>query len=133
MCEDGRLPSRLMQLFTQPLSGIWTWSYVWMWVFQCGVYTVNVCAPSGCLCQHLASMQHANCYMLGPMQGHNILDLRFENTLVLVSEEAAYSEIASEIESVPGVVTHGLLLGAAQDVVVARRQGGPLLQGLPHQ
>lgn len=49
---------------------------------------------------------------------------------MLVSEEAPYADIAAEIEGVPGVVTHGLLLGAARVAVVARREGGALVQPL---
>ncbi len=51
--------------------------------------------------------------------GHNIVDIQFSETVRLFGEEVGYEAIAAEIESVPGVVTHGLVAGVASRAVVA--------------
>ena len=81
-------------------------------------------------------------------EGHNILDIRFRNTLTDISsnlhhlfvaqrnaksiwalavsslrlfgEAADYSKIAEVIEAVKGVITHGLLLNLADLAVIAQ-------------
>lgn len=56
-------------------------------------------------------------------EGYNIVDVQFYETLRLFGEEADYAAIAAEIESVPGVVTHGLVAGVASRAVVAWGEG----------
>ncbi|KAF6254707.1 ribose-5 phosphate isomerase-related protein [Scenedesmus sp. NREL 46B-D3] len=56
--------------------------------------------------------------------GHNIVDVRFYEGMKLFGEDAKYDQIAQEIEQIEGVVTHGLLLGVADAVVVADPQQG---------
>ena len=64
------------------------------------------------------------------MQGHNIIDIKFEKTLRLFGEEEPYAKIKEEIENVQGVVTSGLLLNAATAVIVARNGAEPELSEL---
>jgi ribose 5-phosphate isomerase A len=53
-------------------------------------------------------------------EGHTIVDIRFYEGLKLYGEDAEYGTIAKEIEGVEGLVAHGLLLGLASAVVVAK-------------
>jgi ribose 5-phosphate isomerase A len=53
-------------------------------------------------------------------EGYTIIDVRFYEGLKLFGEDAEYSAIAAEINTVEGVVTHGLFLGLASAAVVAR-------------
>lgn len=68
-------------------------------------------------------------------EGHYVLDIQFYEGLKLYGEDAEYREIAAEIEKVPGVVTHGLIVGAENAVgspvvVVVAPEGPPRLVGL---
>ncbi len=65
-------------------------------------------------------------------EGHNIVDIKFEDegSFRLFGEEQPYEEIIKEISAVPGLITHGLLLGVADAVVVAREAGDPLVYEL---
>lgn len=56
--------------------------------------------------------------------GHNICDIRFYEGLKLFGEDAAYDKIVQEVEQIQGVVTHGLLLGVADVVVIADKKQG---------
>lgn len=47
-----------------------------------------------------------------------VLDIRFDE-LKLFGKAVPYEAIAAAIEEVPGVVTHGLVVGAADVAVVA--------------
>ncbi len=60
-------------------------------------------------------------------EGHNIIDVVFEGTFKLFGEEEAYEKILDEIVSVPGLVTHGLLLKSANAAIVAKKSGIPEL------
>lgn len=55
--------------------------------------------------------------------GHNIVDIRFYETLKLLGEDAPYVDIAAEIDNVAGVKAHGLFLGDAHTVYVSSPQG----------
>lgn len=51
-------------------------------------------------------------------EGHMILDVDFYGPLKLFGEEVPYEDIAATIESVPGVITHGLVVGVADAAIV---------------
>uniref|UniRef100_A0A061RJL1 ribose-5-phosphate isomerase n=1 Tax=Tetraselmis sp. GSL018 TaxID=582737 RepID=A0A061RJL1_9CHLO len=55
--------------------------------------------------------------------GSTIIDIRFYGPLRLFGEECEYEEIAKQIESVPGVITHGLMIGMADHVLVPEAEG----------
>ena len=50
--------------------------------------------------------------------GDMILDVDFYGSLKLFGDEAAYEEIAATIESVQGVITHGLVVAEADAAIV---------------
>lgn len=58
-------------------------------------------------------------------EGHNILDVRFYESYSLAGEPASYAAIAKELEGIPGVVTHGLMLGCAGTAIIAVPDGQP--------
>eukprot|EP00955_Chlamydomonas_euryale_P020061 213604-Chlamydomonas_euryale.AAC.4 len=62
-------------------------------------------------------------------EGHNLIDIRFVDTLKLFGEEEPYEKILSEIRSVDGVYSYGLLLQEAEAAVVADAEGEPGLEG----
>lgn len=45
---------------------------------------------------------------------------RFYEAFKLFGQDAPYQAIADEVDNVPGVVAHGLVVGAAQYALVAR-------------
>jgi len=55
--------------------------------------------------------------------GTTVVDIRFYGPFRMYEEEKDYAEIAKEIESVPGVVAHGLMLGVT-DVLLVPGEGG---------
>lgn len=58
-------------------------------------------------------------------EGHNIIDIRFMDRLLLFGEEEPYEKILEEIRSVDGVYSYGLLLGEADAAVLAKEDGEP--------
>jgi ribose 5-phosphate isomerase A len=67
-------------------------------------------------------------------EGHQVLDIQFYEGLKLYGGDTEYTEIAAEIEKVPGVVTHGLIAGGSAFgsvvVVIASAEGPPKLVSL---
>ncbi|KAL3144416.1 hypothetical protein ABBQ32_004164 [Trebouxia sp. C0010 RCD-2024] len=51
-------------------------------------------------------------------QGHNLLDIKFYGPLKLFGEQASYQKIAEEIESLDGVIAHGLFVNVASTAAV---------------
>ncbi|PSC69203.1 putative ribose-5-phosphate isomerase chloroplastic isoform B [Micractinium conductrix] len=60
-------------------------------------------------------------------EGHALIDIRFYEGLKLLGEDADYGSIAREIESVEGVVAHGLMANVAAAAVVATAAGPRLV------
>ncbi|KAI8473591.1 MAG: ribose-5 phosphate isomerase-related protein [Monoraphidium minutum] len=50
---------------------------------------------------------------------HTIVDVRFYEGLKLFGEDAPYAAIAEEIDGIPGVLAHGLIVGRAAAAIVA--------------
>jgi ribose 5-phosphate isomerase A len=61
-------------------------------------------------------------------EGHNIIDVKFEGTFKLFGEEQPYAMMLEEMANIPGIVTHGMLLGLADAVVVAKAGGPDLVE-----
>lgn len=55
--------------------------------------------------------------------GTTVVDIRFYGPFRIDEEEKEYSEITKEIESVPGVVAHGLMLGVTDVLLVPGTEG----------
>ncbi len=55
-------------------------------------------------------------------------DAPTDDELILYGEPAPYEAIAAEIESVEGVVTHGLFTGVADAVVIASEDGPQVVE-----
>ena len=51
--------------------------------------------------------------------GHMVIDVQFYDGLALFGERVSVDRIVEEIESVPGVVTHGLMVGARAAATIA--------------
>jgi len=52
-----------------------------------------------------------------------IVDIRFYGPFRIFGEEKEYSEIAREIESIPGVIAHSLMLDATDELLVPNQEG----------
>jgi ribose 5-phosphate isomerase A len=60
-------------------------------------------------------------------EGHMLIDIQFypDKGIQLFGETADYHEVAHEIESVPGVVAHGLVVGQATAAVLVKSTQEP--------